>query len=299
MIKRLLLTLTLIASLGLALAQDTTEFVIRIDNVSSAVDEGSTTDRIDDFAVLLSPGIYLVHTDIAPLFTPGRLDRGEGLEALAENGDPTVLARTLDESADRTLIDVGTFTSPMGTSASGPIGPGESYEFTITAAPGQEFTFATMYVQSNDIFLAPSEQGIQLFDTNGNPIDAEVTSAVFYWNAGTEESEQPGEGIFQAPRQPRAGAGEVEGDPIRRLDSAAAVDEVNQSTVEDTEEDVGNREAGEDFGEIIDDDPVDVVDSEGGTGEGSVDDANQVTYVYPAVEDVIRVTITPRTTTVD
>jgi hypothetical protein len=48
-----------------------------------------------DPAMLLSPGVWVVHSDEAPLFTRGQHDRGEGLEALAEDGDPIALAASL------------------------------------------------------------------------------------------------------------------------------------------------------------------------------------------------------------
>lgn len=43
----------------------------------------------------LAPGVFAVHQDEAPLFTLGAPDRGEGLEALAEDGGPGGLAEVL------------------------------------------------------------------------------------------------------------------------------------------------------------------------------------------------------------
>lgn len=52
----------------------------------------------------LSPGVFVIHTEDAPLFTVGEADRGEGLEAIAEDGDATVLAASLDTMTGATPI---------------------------------------------------------------------------------------------------------------------------------------------------------------------------------------------------
>ncbi len=61
------------------------EFVIRIENLSDA----------SAFATPLAPGAFAVHSDGEPLFTVGEADRGQGLAALAEDGDPSGLAGNL------------------------------------------------------------------------------------------------------------------------------------------------------------------------------------------------------------
>ena len=60
-------------------------FTVRIDNISGS----------SDFATPLAPGVGVVHTMPAPLFANGQADRGLGLEALAEDGDPSGLAAVL------------------------------------------------------------------------------------------------------------------------------------------------------------------------------------------------------------
>ena len=62
------------------------QFVLQITNVS-----GSKT---------LSPGIVLIHRDHAPLFLNGLPDYGDGLEALAEDGNPWPLSRKLSSRYD-------------------------------------------------------------------------------------------------------------------------------------------------------------------------------------------------------
>ena len=59
-----------------------TSFTLRLENVSGS---GPLPGPI-------SPGVALAHTGSAPLFTSGMPDRGEGLAAIAEDGDPSSLA---------------------------------------------------------------------------------------------------------------------------------------------------------------------------------------------------------------
>ncbi len=137
-----------------------------------------------------------------PIFTQGVTDRGLGLEALAEDGDPSGLAQS-----------VGTvFNTPAGDGAPGPATPGKSYTFSFEASPGHRLSFAVMYVQSNDAFYAPADSGLQLY--NGTtPVTGNVTSQIALWDAGTEVNRQPGSGPDQAPRQagPNTGASERAG----------------------------------------------------------------------------------------
>lgn len=254
MFKRSIL-IALLAMFGLALAQDeAVTFTVTIENVS---------DNADADPVPLSPGIYVIHSGINPVFTPGRLDRGEGLEALAEDGNPSVLAETLNASEDATLSTVGVFDTPVGSDAPGPIAPGESYEFSFDATPGDALTLATMYIPSNDIFIAPAGQGIPLFGADDEPIDSDVSSAFAHWDAGTEFNQEPGAGSDQAPRQAGADTGDAESEVVSRVDSDAAPDEDATETVD---------EAG-----------VTVVEGE------DEDD----TYTYEAIEQIIRITIQP------
>ena len=68
-----------------------------------------------------------------------------------------------------------------------------------------------MFGQSNDLFFAPGEQGIALFDSNGHPRSGDVTSDVALWDTGTEVNEAPGEGPNQAARQSGPNTGPAEG----------------------------------------------------------------------------------------
>ncbi|MEM6957988.1 MAG: spondin domain-containing protein, partial [Myxococcota bacterium] len=70
---------------------------------------------------------------------------------------------------------------------------------------------ATMFVQSNDVFIGPDEAGIPLFDAAGAPISGDITDQVVLWDVGSEANEAPGSGPNQAPRQSGPDIGGAEG----------------------------------------------------------------------------------------
>lgn len=86
--------------------------------------------------------------------------------------------------------------------------------FTVTASLGDRLQFATMFVQSNDLFFAPRDGGIALFDAGGRAIHGKVTSRVALFDAGTEVNQPPGVGLDQAPRQAGPNTGWAERTPI-------------------------------------------------------------------------------------
>lgn len=189
-----------------------TQFTVRIENVSTP-----NTLPIDDetsVPVPLSPGVWALHTAPAPLFTVGAPDRGYGLEAIAEDGNPTMLNDIL---AGKMGTPSNAFNTPIGSSDPGPLLPGGAYEFTVTAAPGAYLSLATMFVQSNDLFYAPDEMGAPLFDENGAPISGDITQYFDLWDAGTEENEQPGVGPNQVINQSGPNTGPADMDNTVRL----------------------------------------------------------------------------------
>lgn len=163
---------------------------------------------------ILSPGVFLVHGDDDPIFTVGAMDRGEGLEAIAEDGNPGMLASLLHESA---TVSGGAFAVPVGAGGPAPVLPGGAYEFVIAAGPTGKLSFATMFVQSNDLFYAPDGMGIPLFTPGGDPISGDITDQVDLWDAGTELNEIPGIGVNQAPRQSGPDTGAADPDNTIRL----------------------------------------------------------------------------------
>lgn len=176
-------------------AEEEFTFRIRIQNIAP---ESETP-------TLLSPGAWVVHSESDPLFTNGEADRGEGLEMLAEDGDPILLTASLRTQGLRS----GVFDTPVCADTSRPLRSLEYFEFDVTASPETPYlSFATMLVQSNDMFLAPAGGGIPLFDDEGEPIAGQfVTDKLLFWDAGTEINEVLGEGANQAPRQLSANIG--------------------------------------------------------------------------------------------
>ena len=224
-----------------SLAHDgSTEFTLTIKNVSDA---GS-------FQTPLAPGVWVIHgSGQMPLFSNGQM-ASAGLENLAEDGNNSILASELEDNSGyvapfapgaftvgherifkdgkpsshelESLAEDGdpsgfmhVFTTPVGAGSPAPIFPGESYEFTFQAHKGDKLSFATMLVQSNDLFIG--HEGIRLFP-DGRPINANVTSILTLWDAGTEVNEYPGAGNNQAPRQTGPNTG---------MDESGDVHEVN------------------------------------------------------------------------
>lgn len=87
------------------------------------------------------------------------------------------------------LVESGTFKG-MGTPSL--ILPGQSVSIDFSAAKGEAITFATMYGASNDLFFAPGNPGIKVYDDAGNPIQGDVSAQVKLWDNGTRINQHPG-----------------------------------------------------------------------------------------------------------
>lgn len=72
------------------------------------------------------------------------------------------------------------------------VSAGQQTTFTFHAARGQRLMFATMYAYSNDLFFAPENPGIVLFDDSGVPRTGVIADAVKLWDNGTRVNDQPG-----------------------------------------------------------------------------------------------------------
>jgi hypothetical protein len=72
------------------------------------------------------------------------------------------------------------------------IQPGQSTTITFSAAKGEALSFTTMYGASNDLFFAPSNPGIQVYDGSGKPIEGDVSDQVKLWDNGTRVNQKPG-----------------------------------------------------------------------------------------------------------
>jgi nucleoid-associated protein YgaU len=191
-------------------------FLVRIENISAD----------SDLPTPFAPGVWVLHSEPGPLFIEGEADKGYGLEALAEDGDPSALAEALNGMGLR----AGVFNTPAGADGPGVALPGGAYEFEVKAAPDTPYlSFATMFVQSNDLFIGPGEAGIALFDMDGMAMEGmqDITAELQLWDAGTEANEEPGVGGEQAPRQsgPNMGIPDVD-DTVRVVDDGYAYPEV-------------------------------------------------------------------------
>ena len=182
-----------------------------------AVAEDGDTEQLGEQArfrtglvVPLSPIVYALHArDVAPLFTTGEADRGQGLETLAEDGNPATLAANLPNV---------TGVESVGMVGTAPLAPRQVYSFTLDADAGDHLSLASMYVQSNDLFFTFPDNGIALFNENGRPINGDVSPRLLLYDAGTEINQYPGAGPDQAPRQSGANVGEVDPDnTVRRV----------------------------------------------------------------------------------
>lgn len=87
------------------------------------------------------------------------------------------------------LVQSGTF---KGAGTPPVIFPGQSVSFTISAAKSQRLSFATMYGWSNDLFFAPANPGIQLYNDDGSPVTGDVSAQIRLWDNGTRVNQAPG-----------------------------------------------------------------------------------------------------------
>ena len=175
-------------------------------NSEIAMDLADNSGYLSPFA----PGAFAVFTGDNPLFMDGQAASSE-LEALAEDGNPAGFPNV--------------FNTPTGGSSPAPIFPGESYEFTFDAVDGEQLSFATMLVQTNDLFIGTDN--FNLFN-NGNAASGDITTSLSLWDAYTEVNEYPGAGNNQAPRQSGPNTGMDESGNVQEVNDAFTYPTVNQ-----------------------------------------------------------------------
>lgn len=90
------------------------------------------------------------------------------------------------------LVQSGTY---KGAGTPGLILPGQSVTIHFSAAKGEALAFASMYGWSNDLFFAPENPGISVYDAGGNPIQGDVSSQVKLWDNGTRINQLPGAAV--------------------------------------------------------------------------------------------------------
>jgi hypothetical protein len=161
-------------------------------------DLGASLATLTGTPTAISPGVYVVHRDPAPLYTAGVADPGLGLEHLAEDGNPTDLAAAV---ASAHPGPSGVFATPIGAGGPGPATPGNGYEFEVTAEPGDRLSLVTMFGWSNDWFFATHPDGIALFAADGTPASGDVSTQLGIYDVGTEVDQEPAVGPDTAPQQ--------------------------------------------------------------------------------------------------
>ena len=170
------------------------------------------------FVGLISPVAWAIHDATASMFKTG-MPASPGLEALAEDGKGTTLLSELSAMS-------GVMSS--GSEGSGPIMPGNSVTFQVTADASHRFlSIASMAVPSNDTFLSLGEGGIALLDGSGaarsdTDIANDVGAQLAAWDAGTEQNQgsalgpdMAGPGLQSGPNM-----GASEGDGTVRASSS-------------------------------------------------------------------------------
>ena len=185
-----------------------------LDGLTDIAEDANVSVRADAMGpitgvlVPFSSAAYATHGSDVSFHNVGG-SASDGIKAIAEDGNPGMHQTALSETDGVTST---------GTVGSGPTPPGMSQTFTVEATPGDRLSLATMFIQSNDFYLATPENGIALF--NGDtPVSGSVTDQIDVYDAGTEPEEEPGVGRTQAPRQPISGNfGPDETDSITELE---------------------------------------------------------------------------------
>jgi hypothetical protein len=215
LVRAVSLSVVALALAQVAMAQgapNTTKFTVRVENVSEGEVLKLSTGKTAPFVA--APTFWALHTPVAnPIFTGGQPQPGNGLEQLAETGNPEGLIKYV--SAVSGVAAVGANARPVGATSDGPLTPGQAYEFEVLASPGQSLSLAWMFGQSNDLFYS-NERPIALF-AGTKPVSGEMTAQLSLWDAGTEVNEEPGLGPNQAPRQKSPDAGTTEKQSIAHV----------------------------------------------------------------------------------
>lgn len=184
---------------------------LRANNLERLVEAGDPYSLIDairfdrGIATTLSPGVFVIHRNDAPLFATGNADCGAGLEALAEDGNPATLAGSLAAGGDG-LVTSGAFDS---VTTGGAIA-GDAFEVTFEADPGDRLSFATGFTASNDWFFGAGPTGIELFHGN-DPRWGDITSEVHLFDLGTESDEELDVGANTGVQQDAPNTGSTDG----------------------------------------------------------------------------------------
>ena len=114
-------------------------------------------------------------------------------EDMNNDNMPTTSTLTVENILNaQPLVESGTF---KGSDTPPVIFPDQSVTIHFAAAKGEALSFVTMYGWSNDLFFAPENPGIAVYDASGNPIEGDVSSQIKLWDNGTRINQAPGSGV--------------------------------------------------------------------------------------------------------
>jgi hypothetical protein len=125
------------------------------------------------------------------------------------------------------LFSSGGFDMPDSTLLATPLSPGDSYRFDVVAWPGAQLQIITMFVESNDAFVAFEPGGIALWTPDGEPWVGNRSAELVFYDAGTEVNEPLASGASQPLRQMGPDDGQLEDAVIRVIadgEASAAVE---------------------------------------------------------------------------
>lgn len=160
-------------------------------------------------------------------------DMNDASDGVAEDMSHRFVVRIEYVSQAAPYLQSGVFNTPQGDMEPGPAIPGKSYTFSFHSAAGNKLSFATMFVKSNDLFIAPNDQGIELFP-NGSALSGDITDSILLWDVGTEVNEYPGTGPSQPLRQAGPDRGDDEDGDVSEVDDGfnyPSVDELVKITI--------------------------------------------------------------------
>ena len=140
----------------------------------------------------LSPILAVVYNGIDnPIYKAGEKDRGQGLSAIAQQGNATTLAAYLKTLPGVKAVYV--LPAPTTTVLLPQIGgqQGGVVSQALTVSKGDRLAIATMYGFSNDWFFASSDNGVDPTQKG------DISSTIKLFDDGTAVNQFPGAGVTQ------------------------------------------------------------------------------------------------------
>jgi hypothetical protein len=161
-------------------------------------------------ATPFSRGIYAIHQAGNPMFLEGSVDYREGLERVAEDGDPSTLAAAYESGVEGDVESYGTFDAPLDVNGPSPCAAGQMFEVQFKARQGDRLSFATGFMAANDWFIATASDGMPLF-SGTLPRWGEITTELHLFDLGTESDEELDIGAHVGTQQAGPNSGNADG----------------------------------------------------------------------------------------